>query len=250
MSEPPMRVAVLLRRLRTPDRRARGGDLLGRCERAALSTALALRRDTGADVTALAVGTARFEQRALQLALRAGCNRAFGVLYPAVESVDYLGVARVIAAALRRERFDLVICGSRSQDEIVGAVGPAVAELLDVPHLGGLIDLAASGDRIRAVQRSGGKLHHFSCTPPLVACVDEFAGQACRGSAQRDRAAAIVPVELGELELRASELSVRSDFIGSERSSRSPAATIFSGAAELVAQLQRDQLLAPARKGG
>jgi electron transfer flavoprotein beta subunit len=237
-----LRVAVLLRRLRPRNRRSRTPDLLGRCERAALATALAVKREAGAQVTALAVGPARYEQRALQLALRAGCDRAVGVLYPAADSVDYLGVARVIAAALRRDPVDLVVCGSRSQDEVVGAVGPAVAELLDLPHLSSLVDLSLQDGTIVAVRRAAGKLHRFSCRPPLVACIDEFRRAAVDGARAASRAE-VVSVQLGELDVRAAELSVRSDFAGSARTTRARAATIVSGAAELVSRLADDELL-------
>ena len=42
------------------------------------------------------------------------------------QGVDYLGTARVLAATARHLQHDLVVCGDRSQDELQGAMGPAV----------------------------------------------------------------------------------------------------------------------------
>lgn len=237
-----LRIVLPLRRLRARTRRATRSDVLGRCERAALAAALWLRHQTGGHVTAVAVGPAKLEKRALDMALRAGCDRAIEVLYPGVDAVDYLGVARVLAAVARRETFDVVIIGNRSQDELVGAVGPAVAELLDVPHLGSVVDVSVSGDRITAIQRAGGKLHEFSCRPPLVACVEAFSRSLPAAARPADRAE-IAEIELGALDIRATELSVRTDFAGSARSSRVRAATIVSGAAELMRRLAGDNRL-------
>ncbi|MDX1448052.1 MAG: electron transfer flavoprotein subunit beta/FixA family protein, partial [Acidimicrobiia bacterium] len=48
---------------------------------------------------------------------------------------DALTTARVLAAAIQREGFDLVIAGTESTDGYSGVVPQMVAELLDVPAL-------------------------------------------------------------------------------------------------------------------
>lgn len=233
-----MKVFVLLRRLRGDS-----DELLGRCERAALAAALHLKRERDAEVVALAVGPGSYEKRMLELARRAGCDRAVDILYAAVDMVDYLGVARVLAAALRREQPDVVLCGGRSQDELVGAVGPAVAELLDLPHLAGVVDLEVTGgddDALHATRRADGSLLRYRCHSPVVLCIDGFwrARRISPGKGGRD----VSELELGELELRASELSVRSDYIGTA-SDLDRAATIISKPEQLFEQLAGENAL-------
>jgi electron transfer flavoprotein beta subunit len=235
-----LRVAVLLRRPRGPSRRARSPDLIGRCERSALAAALSLKLQAAGVVTAIAVGAPRVEQRILELALRAGCDRAVEVLYPGADAVDYLGAARVIAAVLRRNPVDVVVCGARSQDDAVGAVGPAVAELLDIPHLAGLVDLEVACEALVATQRSDGQLHRFRCNLPLVACVETFDR---KGRAAPIPGAIVESIPLDDLDLRAAEISVRSDFVGAARAARARTATIVSGASELMSRLAADDLL-------
>lgn len=68
--------------------------------------------------------------------LAKGADRAVLVSDEALSASDSLGTARVLAAAIRKVGdVDLVLCGLRSSDGDCYLVGPAVAELLDMPQI-------------------------------------------------------------------------------------------------------------------
>jgi electron transfer flavoprotein alpha subunit/electron transfer flavoprotein alpha/beta subunit len=70
---------------------------------------------------------------------------------PAFAGSDTLATAKALAAALRSERrFDLVLAGRNSVDADTGQVGPELAELLDLPFLTGVRELALDDDRVDA----------------------------------------------------------------------------------------------------
>ena len=223
-------------------------EVLGQCERAALAAALRLRGELGGTVTAVAVGPAQREDRVLAIALRAGCDEGIRVQDPALDDPDYLVVAQVLAAVARRISAKLVLCGDRSQDERQGATGAAVAELLDAPHLAQVVDLEAHDGRLRAVQRTGGRLHTWHCSLPAVMCLASFPRTRHpdgEGDGEREaRGRGITELDLGELALDRSALGERSRLIGPARPTRaSSRAIMLASPAELVERLARERLI-------
>jgi electron transfer flavoprotein beta subunit len=86
----------------------------------------------GGGVTALSVGPER-AARALWRALALGADEATLVVDPLLEGADALTTARVLAAAIARRPFDLVVAGVESTDGTTGTMPMALAELLDLP---------------------------------------------------------------------------------------------------------------------
>lgn len=85
-------------------------------------------------VTLVSMGPAGSMQ-GIRQALAMGAGKAVVVDDPALRGSDALLTARVLAAAIAREGFDLVIAGTESTDGYSGVVPQMVAELLDVPAL-------------------------------------------------------------------------------------------------------------------
>jgi electron transfer flavoprotein beta subunit len=71
----------------------------------------------------------------IRQALAMGADKAVVVDDSELRGSDALTTARVLAAAIRREGFDLVIAGTESTDGYSGVVPQMIAELLDVPAL-------------------------------------------------------------------------------------------------------------------
>ncbi len=71
----------------------------------------------------------------IRQALAMGADKAILVDDSELRGSDALTTARVLAAAIKREGFDLVIAGTESTDGYSGVVPQMVAELLDVPAL-------------------------------------------------------------------------------------------------------------------
>lgn len=99
----------------------------------AMEAALQTKEKHGGEVVVLALGGPKVEE-ALRTCLALGADRAVVLRDEAFAGGDSLGTARVLSAALRKEAPDLILCGKLSIDEENFAVGPQVAELLDLPH--------------------------------------------------------------------------------------------------------------------
>jgi electron transfer flavoprotein beta subunit len=250
-----LKIVVVCRRLRARPDGGSAPKLLGCCDEAALATAFALRDAVpGSQVTVLAAGPAEREDELLSAILAAGANRALRVWDPCLDAVDYLGIGRVLAAAARHAGFDLVIAGERSEDEVQGAVGPAVAESLGVPHLTGVLDLTADGPptSVVATRREQGLVRRLRLPlPALVSVVRSPTrlpswGPAVASSATPDGggAPAIEALEMASLGIQAMELKHRDRCLGRAQPVRvTRNATMVADGAELLSRLRGDRLL-------
>jgi electron transfer flavoprotein beta subunit len=105
----------------------------------ALEEALQLKERTGeGEVVVLSAGPERVEST-LREALAKGADRAVHILTPedgagSLAERDTLGVARLLADAVRGESPDIVLTGLQSDDLGAGQTGVVLAELLGLPH--------------------------------------------------------------------------------------------------------------------
>src|ERR1700685_496987 len=95
----------------------------------ALEEALQLKEKHGGEVIALCAGPARPAQT-IREALAKGADRAIHIEEENLNTLDTLGVAKMIAAAAKSENPDLVFTGLQSDDLGYGQTGVVVAELL------------------------------------------------------------------------------------------------------------------------
>ncbi len=100
----------------------------------AIEEALRTREKFGGTVTVLCLGPAKAEE-ALRTCLALGADRAQIIKEEALLGADFLGVARILAAAIRPLAPDLIFCGKVSIDVENHGVGVALAELLGLPHV-------------------------------------------------------------------------------------------------------------------
>ena len=77
--------------------------------------------------------------QSLRTALGMGADRAIHIWDDALADTDSLGVAKALAAAVREENFDIVFTGLMSDDANHALTGPMLAELLDIPHVTGVV---------------------------------------------------------------------------------------------------------------
>jgi electron transfer flavoprotein beta subunit len=126
------------------------------------------------ETVVMAIGPDRAKE-ALWTSMGMGIEKAVHVCDPAFESRSELFLAEVLAAAIRRDPtgFDLILCGKQSIDNDAGELGPALAECLDLPHVGAVtqLEVADDGKRFTARRRIEGADEVVECTlPALITC--------------------------------------------------------------------------------
>ncbi|MWB97168.1 electron transfer flavoprotein subunit beta/FixA family protein [Agromyces seonyuensis] len=141
----------------------------------ALETALRIRESRdGVEIVVLSMG-AEAAGPSLRKALAMGADRAVHVVDPALAGADLGLTAEVLAAAIRREGFDLVIAGDQSTDGGGGAIPAMLAELLDAAQATGLdsLDVAADGASLTGARGVDGGVQRLSAELPAVVSITE-----------------------------------------------------------------------------
>ena len=109
--------------------------VIGPYDEFAVEEALRIREaQGGGKVTILTVGPDKATE-AIRTALAMGADEGVLINDPAALACDGLGVARILAAALKQMPFDLIIAGQRAVDDDNYLVGTAVAEYLGIPNI-------------------------------------------------------------------------------------------------------------------
>jgi len=103
----------------------------------ALEEALQFKEKNGGEVVVVSAGPERVGST-IREALAKGADRAIHIVCDGGDTEggerDALGVARLLAAAIKEENADLVLTGLQSEDVGLGQTGVIVAELLELPH--------------------------------------------------------------------------------------------------------------------
>ncbi len=97
-------------------------------------------------VTLLCLGPEEAKET-IRKGLALGADDAIHLNDPAFEGGDATTTARVLAAALKKMQYDLVLAGKQAVDEDNAQVAIRIAELLDLPHVNSVIKLDLSDDK-------------------------------------------------------------------------------------------------------
>jgi electron transfer flavoprotein beta subunit len=95
---------------------------------------LQLKEANGGEVVLVSMGPERARD-AIRKGLSMGADRGILIADEKLAGADALLTARALAAAIKTESPDLVICSTESYDGSTGMVPPMLAELLGVPQL-------------------------------------------------------------------------------------------------------------------
>jgi len=114
----------------------------------ALEEALRLKEKHGGEVVVLSLGPERVKQT-IKEALAKGADRGIHVADDAFFRLDPLAVAGSLAAALQKEKPDLILTGLQSEDHGFGQTGVLLAELLGLPHATIIMQIDAQDGRLK-----------------------------------------------------------------------------------------------------
>ena len=107
----------------------------------AVEEALRIKERLGAgSVTIMSLGPDRVKD-AIKYALSLGADEGIHIKSDGVATDDPLSVATVLAAAARKNGFDLILTGKQAVDRDSGATGVMLAEFLDIPHVSVVVGL-------------------------------------------------------------------------------------------------------------
>jgi electron transfer flavoprotein beta subunit len=143
----------------------------------ALEESLRLKERHGGEVVVCSAGPARVAQ-VIREALARGADRAIHVEDDGLAGADAFVVAESLAAAMRDERFDIVLTGLQSDDQGFAQTGVILAERLGLPHATIIMEVQAEGGTLRVKRElEGGWFQWVKMPLPAVLTIQSGINQ-------------------------------------------------------------------------
>ena len=175
-----MNVVVLVKQIPDPNnpyqlsgdrlKRDGGQNVLDPGDEFGVEAALKLTETHGGEVTVVSMGPEQ-AMEAIRRALSMGAQKGILVTDPALEGADALTTARVLAKAIERAGFDLVIAGVESTDGYTGTVPGTIAELLGVPQATFAKELDVKDGTLHIQRQTETGFDDVECALPAVVTV-------------------------------------------------------------------------------
>lgn len=144
--------------------------ILDDTDRYGVEMGLQIAQAQGGTVTLVSMGPTGNSQ-GIRQALAMGADKAVIVDDSPLRGSDALTTARVLAAAIAAEGFDLVIAGTESTDGYSGVVPQMVAEILDVPALTYATQVEATSEAVTIHRQTGAGYDVVQASLPALVSV-------------------------------------------------------------------------------
>ena len=138
-----------------------------------VETALQLKEAHDGEVTLVCMGPAT-AQEAVRRGLSMGADKGVLVSDDALRGADAYVTAKVLAEAIKKQEFDLVIAGVESTDGYTGTMPSTLAEFLGLPQVTFVKKLEGSNGSIKVDRQTADGYHVIEC--PLPALITVTAG--------------------------------------------------------------------------
>ncbi|MER7414287.1 MULTISPECIES: electron transfer flavoprotein subunit beta/FixA family protein [Streptomyces] len=195
----------------TTDREAVDG-LLSELDEYAVEQALQIADEADdAEITVLTVGPEDAKD-ALRKALSMGADKAVHVEDDDLHGTDALGTSFVLAKAIEKTGYDLVVCGMASTDGTMGVLPAMLAERLGVPQVTLLSEVAVADGKVTGRRDGDVATEQLEAQLPAVVSVTDQSGEARYPSFKGIMAAKKKPVESLDLD----DLDIEADEVGLE----------------------------------
>jgi electron transfer flavoprotein beta subunit len=159
----------------------------------ALEEAIRLKESKGGDVTVVTFGPDRSAQ-ALRECLARGATKAIHIKGDTT-SADSLGIAKVLAAAIKSVPHDLVFFGKQGVGTDNALVGPMVAELLGYPQVNVVTHLEVGDGKLTAHREIEGAEEIIETSMPAVITAQKGLNEPRYASLKGIMAAKKVPID-------------------------------------------------------
>ena len=144
----------------------------------ALETALQLKEEIGGSITAITMGPPQ-AQEIIKEAYMMGVDDGYILSDRKFAGADTLATSYTLASGVKKiGDFDLIICGMQTTDGDTAQVGPAMGELLNLPHVAYVNQIVdASETRLTVQKEMANTVEIVECNYPALITVTKEVNQ-------------------------------------------------------------------------
>ncbi|MFJ9944692.1 electron transfer flavoprotein subunit beta/FixA family protein [Streptomyces erythrochromogenes] len=183
--------------------------------------------DDDVEITVLTVGPEDAKD-ALRKALSMGADKAVHVEDDDLHGTDVMGTSLVLAKAIEKAGYDLVITGMASTDGTMGVLPAILAERLGVPQVTLLSEVKVEDGTVTGRRDGDTASEQLEASLPALVSVTDQSGEARYPSFKGIMAAKKKPVEswdLEDLEIEADEVGLEGSWTAVDSAAQRPART-------------------------
>jgi len=177
---------------------------------------------------------------AVRKALSMGGDKGVVITDDALKGADTLATARVLAAAIKQNEFDLVVAGVESTDGYTGTLPMAVAEFLGIPSLTFARKVEIADGTVKVERQTETGYDSVESSLPALITVTAGANEPRYATLKGIMAAKSKPMErptVADLGLSAEDVKATQEVIGMEAVPEKAAGEILEASDETAAKV-------------
>jgi len=176
----------------------------------AIEEAILLKEKLGGTVTVISMG-GEDSNESLRKCLAMGADDAIRLTDPAFQGSDGFATAKVLAEAIRKIPYDLILTGTQAEDDGYGQVGVVLAELLGILHAALVNHIEVQDKKVKAHRELEGGLEEVvEIDLPAVLTIQTGINEPRYVSIMGIRKVAKKEIKT----FRASDLNLKADEVG------------------------------------
>ncbi len=210
---------------------------------------LQLKEAHGGEVTLVSMGPPAAIE-AIRRGLSMGADKGVLVSDDSLAAADAYATAKVLAGAIKKHEFDLVIAGVESTDGYTGTMPSTMAEFLDLPQVTFAKEITGTDGSLTVRRQTADGYHVVECPLPALVTVTAGVNEPRYASFKGIMAAKKKPLEelsLSDLELSGDDLGIRQSVSGTKPAEGRKAGEIVeddgNGAARIADFLQEAKVI-------
>lgn len=214
-----------------------------------VEAALQLKEAHDGEVTLVSMGPEQ-AMEAVRRGLSMGADKGILVSDDQLKGSDALVTARVLAEAIKRSEFDLVIAGVESTDGYTGTMASTLAEFLGVPQVTFVKRIEAADGSLKLDRQTPDGYHVVECPMPALMTVTAGVNEPRYASFKGIMAAKKKPVDqlsLSDLGLSGDDVAVKQKIAEIAPAEERKAGEVFeddgSGAAKIADFLKEAKVI-------
>ncbi|ADD42040.1 electron transfer flavoprotein subunit beta/FixA family protein [Stackebrandtia nassauensis] len=150
--------------------RASASNVISEIDENAIEAALVLAEETGGEVTVLTVGPDHATE-SVRKALSMGPDKAVHVVDDAIHGSCAVTTSKILAGALGKQEYDIVLCGAESTDGGTQVMAQMLSQRLGIAALTGARKLTVDGGKITVERQTEDGYQVVSAAAPAIVSV-------------------------------------------------------------------------------
>ena len=146
--------------------------IIGPYDEYAVEEAIKIKEQHGGEVISVTIGQGN-EEKSIRKSMAMGVDSGILINNQELMKSDPLSIARALAETIKPINPDIILTGKMATDSSDSFIGPAVADILNMPVVTEVSSLEISDDKVIAIRDASGRKEKFESNLPVLITADK-----------------------------------------------------------------------------